>query len=183
MNDLTRDSDRILSESKALVRDNREGGRHRRAPSIGQGSAKAKRDHLLKKVRNKVAFHHDRATVVGAYALVPDDLELVDFHTGTRGSTFYGAADTIAALSVSHLIGSDDPAEGQKRLSHEATRMSGLLENIIDGYLVGFAARHLGIERFRVEPNVTLRGLTSGAQAKLTFYVDDRPLRRLADGA
>ena len=54
MNDLTRDSDRILSESKALVRDNREGGRHRRAPSIGQGSAKAKRDHLLKKVRNVV---------------------------------------------------------------------------------------------------------------------------------
>jgi len=54
VNDLTRDSDRILSESKALVRDNREGGRHRCAPSIGQGSAKAKRDHLLKKVRNVV---------------------------------------------------------------------------------------------------------------------------------
>ncbi len=54
MNDLTRDSDRILSESKALVRDNREGGRHRRATSIGQGSAKAKRDHLMKKVRNLV---------------------------------------------------------------------------------------------------------------------------------
>ena len=39
MNDLTRESDRILSEGKSLVRDNREGGRHRRAPSIGQGSA------------------------------------------------------------------------------------------------------------------------------------------------
>ena len=52
MNDLTRESERILSEGEALVRDNREGGRHRRAPSIGQGSAKVKRDHLLKKVRN-----------------------------------------------------------------------------------------------------------------------------------
>ena len=52
MNDLTRDSERILSEGKALVRDNREGGRHRRAPSIGQASAKVKRDHLLKKIRN-----------------------------------------------------------------------------------------------------------------------------------
>tara|TARA_B100000029_G_scaffold154737_1_gene150034 strand:+ start:989 stop:1747 length:759 start_codon:yes stop_codon:yes gene_type:complete len=52
VNDLTRDSERILSEGKALVRDNREGGRHRRAPSIGQASAKVKRDHLLKKVRN-----------------------------------------------------------------------------------------------------------------------------------
>ncbi|WP_421992922.1 hypothetical protein [Qipengyuania sp.] len=52
MNDLTRDNDRILSEGKALLRDNREGGRHRRAPSIGEGSAKVKRDHLMKKVRN-----------------------------------------------------------------------------------------------------------------------------------
>ena len=52
MNDLTRDSERILAEGKALVRDNRDGGRHRRAPSIGEGSAKVKRDHLLKKVRN-----------------------------------------------------------------------------------------------------------------------------------
>lgn len=54
MNDLTSDSERILSEGKALVRDNREGGRHRRAPSIGQGSANVKRDHLMKKVRNLV---------------------------------------------------------------------------------------------------------------------------------
>tara|TARA_A100001391_G_C5037380_1_gene269934 strand:+ start:600 stop:1358 length:759 start_codon:yes stop_codon:yes gene_type:complete len=52
VNDLTRDSERILAEGKALVRDNRDGGRHRRAPSIGEGSAKVKRDHLLKKVRN-----------------------------------------------------------------------------------------------------------------------------------
>ncbi len=54
MNDLTRDSDRILSEGKALVRDNRDGGRHRRAQSIGQGSAKVKRSHLMKKIRNIV---------------------------------------------------------------------------------------------------------------------------------
>ncbi len=54
MADLTHDSDRILSDSKALVRDNRDGGRHRRAPSIGQGSAKVRRKHLTTKVRNVV---------------------------------------------------------------------------------------------------------------------------------
>ena len=54
MNDLTRDSDRILSESKALVRDNREGGRHRRAPSIGEGSARLKKSNLWLRVRNIV---------------------------------------------------------------------------------------------------------------------------------
>ena len=40
-NDLTRESDRLLAESRALLRDNQAGGRHRRAykQPIGRGSA------------------------------------------------------------------------------------------------------------------------------------------------
>ncbi|MCR2835245.1 hypothetical protein [Parerythrobacter lacustris] len=50
MNDLTRDSDRILQDSAMVLRDNREGGRHRRARSIGQGSASLKSQHLMRKL-------------------------------------------------------------------------------------------------------------------------------------
>ena len=52
MNDLTRESDRILDQGRALVRDNREGGRHRRTPSIGEGSARIKKSNLKARVRN-----------------------------------------------------------------------------------------------------------------------------------
>lgn len=52
MNDLTKDSDRLLHEGRALVRDNREGGRHRRSAPIGAGSARVRRGHWLKKLRN-----------------------------------------------------------------------------------------------------------------------------------
>ena len=52
MTDLTRDSDRLLGESRVLLRDNREGGRHRRTPSIGEGSARIKRSNLKKRLRN-----------------------------------------------------------------------------------------------------------------------------------
>ena len=46
--DLTRQSDRILSESRAVLRDNQNGGRHRSSgPAIGQGS-KALRSKNLK---------------------------------------------------------------------------------------------------------------------------------------
>lgn len=52
MADLTPQSDRILQEGKALVRDNRAGGRHRLAAgSIGRGSAELKRRHLLRKLK------------------------------------------------------------------------------------------------------------------------------------
>lgn len=52
MADLTRDNKRLLAEGRALVRDNREGGRHRRVPSIGEGSARLKKSNLLKRLRN-----------------------------------------------------------------------------------------------------------------------------------
>lgn len=52
MADLTRDSDRILGDGRALLRDNREGGRHRRTPSIGEGSARLKKSNLIKRIRN-----------------------------------------------------------------------------------------------------------------------------------
>ncbi len=54
MGDLTRDSDRILSEGRALVRDNRDGGRHRRVASIGEGSARLKKSNLKARIRNVV---------------------------------------------------------------------------------------------------------------------------------
>ena len=52
MEDLTRQSDRLLADSRALLRDNQEGGRHRRQPSIGEGSARLKRQHFGRKLRN-----------------------------------------------------------------------------------------------------------------------------------
>jgi hypothetical protein len=49
--DLTRDSDRVLEESRAVLRDNRAGGRHRRAVSIGKGSAEVKQRNLMTRIK------------------------------------------------------------------------------------------------------------------------------------
>ena len=51
MSDLTKDGERLLQEGKMLVRDNQEGGRHRRATSIGQGSAKIRRRNWMKRAK------------------------------------------------------------------------------------------------------------------------------------
>ncbi|WP_133366201.1 hypothetical protein [Qipengyuania sediminis] len=52
MADLTRDSERIMGSSRAVLADNRAGGRHRRARSIGRQSARLKRVNILKRLRN-----------------------------------------------------------------------------------------------------------------------------------
>ncbi|BBC71882.1 conserved hypothetical protein [Altererythrobacter sp. B11] len=48
--DLTGQSDRILSDGRALVRDNQSGGRHRRGP-IGKGSAELRRGNLMTRIK------------------------------------------------------------------------------------------------------------------------------------
>lgn len=52
MSDTTRHSDEILNAAKQSLALQRDGGVHRRARSIGQGSAKLKRDNMVNKVRN-----------------------------------------------------------------------------------------------------------------------------------
>ena len=49
--DLTTDSERLLDEGRALVRDNRSGGRHRRARSIGRGSAELRQRNLMTRIK------------------------------------------------------------------------------------------------------------------------------------
>ena len=51
MDDLTRQSDRILADARALRDDNRDGGRHRRLPAIGEGSAQLRRDFQIRKMK------------------------------------------------------------------------------------------------------------------------------------
>ena len=49
--DLTTESDRVLEESRAVLRDNRAGGRHRRAEPIGKGSAELRTRHIMAKLK------------------------------------------------------------------------------------------------------------------------------------
>ena len=51
MADLTTQSDRLIREGRQLRDDNRAGGRHRRAVSIGEGSANAKSRHRMGKIK------------------------------------------------------------------------------------------------------------------------------------
>src|SRR5688572_24001635 len=86
--DLTSESNRLLEESRSLLRDNQAGGRFRRMRSIGRGSAEFKAGHFrrkLKRIMITVA-----AIFVGAMAtgLVID------------GLGFAGIMITLLALGV-----------------------------------------------------------------------------------
>lgn len=81
MNDLTRESQRLIEEGRRLRDDNRAGGRHRRALSIGEGSARVKRDHLKKKVRNVAIALFALWVGMGVLGLIIDGLGFVGVMT------------------------------------------------------------------------------------------------------
>lgn len=93
MGDLVGQSDRIISDSRALVRDNRDGGRFRRMPeSIGRGSAELKRAHLARKLRNiAVATGGIFAFAIAAGLIV-------------GGIGFTGIVITLFALAAAGLL-------------------------------------------------------------------------------
>lgn len=103
--DLTRHSDRILAESRALVRDNREGGRHRRARSggpprgrpIGEGSRRIRRSNLTIRIRN---------VFLAALAIM-----LAAGIAGAmfNGIGFWGVMIVIALVAVTTMIFSNYP--------------------------------------------------------------------------
>ena len=49
--DLSRETDQALEEGRSLLRDNRTGGRHRRMPSIGRGSADLRQRNLKTRIK------------------------------------------------------------------------------------------------------------------------------------
>lgn len=131
----------------------------------------AEEQPFLRRVRHKLAFHLDRPAIIGAFAILPDDFALNDFHTGHRGSTFYGGADTVMALAASHLIGSQNPAEGMHRVVDEANRLGGDLETVIDAYLVAFVVHYFGTERLQVSERI-VRFRNEGPRPRVRFYFD-----------
>ncbi len=74
MGDLTRESQRLIEEGRRLRDDNRSGGRHRRTVSIGEGSAREKRKHLMTKVRNVVIALFALWVGMGVLGLIVDGI-------------------------------------------------------------------------------------------------------------
>ena len=92
MADLTNDSDRLINEGRALVRDNRSGGRHRRLPPIGDGSRRLRNRHYKAKLRN-IAF-----ASAGIFAFAVAAGIIID------GIGFTGIVLTFAALLVAGFV-------------------------------------------------------------------------------
>lgn len=95
--DLSSETARALEDGRALLRDNRSGGRHRRAPSIGRGSAEMKAKHLANKIARVVATVAAIVVAAGVIGLV------------IGGLGFVGVMATLCAIVAAVVVFSSFP--------------------------------------------------------------------------
>ncbi|RZJ45341.1 MAG: hypothetical protein EON87_07745 [Brevundimonas sp.] len=126
--------------------------------------------NLITKIRNKLASHVDRASFAGAYALAPDDLDMTDFHTGMVGTTFFGGADSLQAIAVAHLAGSDKAEDASDRLFRELQSVVEDLKTFIDGFSVAFVIGRFGPDQLSKEPKV-LSDLPRARHARVHYFM------------
>lgn len=127
-------------------------------------------DNLLTKVRNKLASHIDRATFSGAFDIAPTDLDMSDFHTGLVGTTFFGGADSLQAIAVSHLIGSQDSAEGNNQLLAQVSAIAEDLKTFIDGFSVAFIVSRFGASGLGGDPQI-LSNLPKARHSRVHYFM------------
>lgn len=147
------------------VRANAESGWARLNKRLGPKSS------LLRLVRNKLAYHLDEAVLAKSFEAIPANYRLADFHTGRRGTTFFGVADTVAALAVGQLTSPDDVEAGVGQMAAEALSSVADLQDFGDGFLLAFYLAHIGEDRLAQAPSEVLTGLPDLGRARLGFFL------------
>lgn len=121
MADLTRDSERLIGEGRALLRDNREGGRHRRTPSIGEGSRRLKTSNLKLRLRNVLL-------AVAAIWLVTGTLGVIDDGVGILGVFAMLVASVVAIAVFAQFPGLKTPTRADITRGGDVKQLVGRTE-------------------------------------------------------
>ena len=176
----TKENGRLLSELwKALplsaraaeVRTSAEAGRSRLNKALGPNSA------LMRLVRNKLAYHLDADVLLSAFDAMPPDFDLADFHTGLRGTTFFGVADTAAALAVSQFTTHDNAIEALSAMANGVLGAVADLQDFADGFLLAFYLVHVGEDRLLNAQRTTLKNLPEVESASLGYFMSSKSHR------
>ena len=99
-------------------------------------------DNLVRRLRNKLAFHMDVETTRDAYATVPADEPMVDFVTLHQGDCLWGSADVLASFAMISLSGKADIAAAVQQIADDLISVGGLFSTYIRNAQMAFVERH-----------------------------------------
>ena len=99
-------------------------------------------DNLIRRLRNKLAFHTDLQTTREAYGTVPPDEPMVDFVTLHQGDCLWGSADVLASFAMISLAGESDVAAAVQRIADDLIKVALWFVTYVMHAQTAFIERH-----------------------------------------
>jgi len=138
-------------------------------------------DNLVRRLRNKLAFHMDVETTREAYATVPEDEPMVDFVTLHQGDCLWGSADVLASFAMISLSGKADIAAAVQQIADDLIRVGGLFSTYIRNAQMAFIERHFPNAQSS-EPPIFIDG-PALLKVCVPFYCNPPTLAQVAKAA
>jgi hypothetical protein len=102
-----------------------------------------KKENLIKKVRNKIAFHYDSEEILEQINKLPQDEDLEIYLTEHQGNCFYYIPNVLLINAIINWIGISDPLQAIDRYFAEVTNVARWYINFLNHCLPNMAEKDM----------------------------------------
>ena len=105
-----------------------------------------KKENLIKKVRNKIAFHYDSKEILEQIKKLPQDEDLEIYLTQYQGNCFYYIPNVLLINAIIDWSGISDPLQAIDRFFAEVTSVARWYINFLNHCLQNIAEKNVNWE-------------------------------------
>jgi hypothetical protein len=127
-------------------------------------------DNLIRRLRNKLAFHFDVETIREAYETVPAAEPMVDYVTLHQGDCLWGSSDVLTSFAMISLTGEADTTLAVRKIAGELIRVAGLLLIYILHAQMSFVEKYFPEKTNQLTEAPTYVGGASLLEVRMPFY-------------
>ncbi len=126
-------------------------------------------DNLIKKIRNKYAFHNDMDPVREQLGTIPDDEELDIYLASDHGNSLYSMAHIVSSYALFNEVDPSDHLQALDRIFKEILEVASNFLTFADGILVEIWGKY----RIQIESmtEIDLEGIQNIDSVKLPYFV------------
>jgi hypothetical protein len=127
-------------------------------------------NNLIRRIRNKLAFHADATTVLEAYDTVPAAEPMVDYVTVYQGDCLWGSSDVLMGFTMISLAGEANPALALQKIADELIRVAGLFLTYIRHAQMAFVMKYFAEKSEMLTEAPFSLGGPNLLQVRVPFY-------------
>ena len=140
-------------------------------------------NNLIRRLRNKLAFHFDVKTTREAYGTMPAAEPMVDYITLHQGDCLWGSSDVLAGFAMISLTGEANPALALKEIANELISVAGMVLTYIRHLQMSFVEKYFPEKSHELTEAPTYVNGPSLLEVRVPFYCSKPTREQVAKAA